>query len=269
MKTRAALGEELPRVKKAFPFRLGATSYILPADLLTNIRFLGPFLDEVELVLFESRLAENLPSRADVREMRRLADRWELTYNVHLPTDVYLGDANRMVQKRAHATILKFYERVLPLEPVGFVLHLDRRPSGDSVLQDRRAWLDRMEDSLSSLLREGLDRSLVSVENLDYPLEWIQPLIRRLGMRLCLDIGHLLVHGRDLHRHFCSFMTETTMIHLHGVQEGNDHRSVAAIDSAAWDIIRPAISAFNGSLSVEVFSLSDLQTSLERLEGMR
>ena len=48
-------------MKGIFPFRLGTTSYLLPDDLLTNAEFLGPLVDDAELVLFESEGVLNLP----------------------------------------------------------------------------------------------------------------------------------------------------------------------------------------------------------------
>ena len=81
-----------PVLKGAFPFRLAATSYIIPADILPNVRFLGPFVDEVELVLFESAYESNLPSEETIRELKSLASGMNLTYNVHLPTDAFVGD---------------------------------------------------------------------------------------------------------------------------------------------------------------------------------
>jgi len=57
-------------IKRMFPFRLGATSCIVPAAIIPNIRFLGPYVDEVELVLFESKGENSLPSPAEIEEMQ-------------------------------------------------------------------------------------------------------------------------------------------------------------------------------------------------------
>jgi len=34
-------------LKNRFPFRLGTTSYIIPADLITNVRFLASYVDDI------------------------------------------------------------------------------------------------------------------------------------------------------------------------------------------------------------------------------
>ena len=59
-----------PALKRGFPFRLATTSYIFPAEILPNIRCLGRYFDEVELVLFESGQEDNLPTPGEIRNGR-------------------------------------------------------------------------------------------------------------------------------------------------------------------------------------------------------
>ena len=42
--------------KKMFPFKLATTSYIYPDHIIPNVTTFAPFLDEMELVLFERRV---------------------------------------------------------------------------------------------------------------------------------------------------------------------------------------------------------------------
>ena len=53
-------------------YRLGSTSYVWPADILPNVRRLGPWVDDVELVLFEVEDASNLPDAEMVAELNAL-----------------------------------------------------------------------------------------------------------------------------------------------------------------------------------------------------
>ncbi len=55
----------LKSLKNRFPFRLGTTSYIIPADLMTNVRLLSPLVDDIELVLFEADDESNLPDETN------------------------------------------------------------------------------------------------------------------------------------------------------------------------------------------------------------
>ena len=50
------------------PFRLGTTSYIIPDDILPNVRYLADKIDDIELVLFDVEDYCNLPSPALVAE---------------------------------------------------------------------------------------------------------------------------------------------------------------------------------------------------------
>ena len=62
-------------LKKRFPFLLGTTSYIIPADLLSNVNFLGDKVADVELILFESDEITNLPDASTVKMLKETADR--------------------------------------------------------------------------------------------------------------------------------------------------------------------------------------------------
>ena len=70
-----------------WPFRLSTTSCIIPESILANLLFLGPYLDEVELVFFETRTETNFPSHQDIRSMRQVAEDLDITFNLHLPGD--------------------------------------------------------------------------------------------------------------------------------------------------------------------------------------
>jgi tetraacyldisaccharide-1-P 4'-kinase len=73
-------------------FRVGTTSYILPDDILPNVEYLAPRVDDVELVLFETdEHGGNLPDGALRDRLSALAAAHALTYTVHLPLDLRLG----------------------------------------------------------------------------------------------------------------------------------------------------------------------------------
>jgi sugar phosphate isomerase/epimerase len=258
----------LPILKRAFPFRLAATSYTLPAPILPNVRFLGHHLDEVELVLFEDGDESNLPSEFDVLQMARLTAELDVTYNVHLPAEIFLGDPDPSVRKRECATAVRFYRRTVALEPKIYVLHLDRRGIDRKGVRDRASLLRWLRGSLETLVGEGLDLSRLALENLDYPLEWIRPMVEEMGMSFCLDLGHMLLYGFDLKKCLRDFLERTSMIHLHGVINGEDHRGLEGISIEDWEVIESTLHDFNGGVSLEVFTLEDLRSSMERMKGM-
>ena len=261
-------GTSLPVMKRKFSFRLATTSYIIPAPILPNLHFLGPHLDEIEIVLFESGDESNLPSSAEIREMGRVASDLDITYNIHLPGDLFFGDPDPTLREKFGETALRFYERTLPLDPTRYILHLDSRRADGTAEEDQNAWMDRVGESVESLARRGLDLHRVAVENLEYPLERVLPLVERSGMTFCLDIGHLLYYGYDLEFHLNAFLEKSSMVHLHGVTCGKDHRGIEWIPQEEWEAISRALENYSGGVSLEVFSLADLTSSLQRMLGI-
>ncbi len=109
----------------SYPFRLGTTSYIIPADILPNVRYLAGKVQDVELVLFEVDDGPgNLPSKEQIAELISIAADNDLTYTIHLPLDLRLADDGSL----RHAS-LETARRVIDctntLDPWAYVLHLD------------------------------------------------------------------------------------------------------------------------------------------------
>jgi sugar phosphate isomerase/epimerase len=175
-------------------------------------------------------------------------------------------DARR---EKACETALRFYQRTLPLQPTCYILHLEWNENQVSKKQHRGDWLRRLNQSLEFMVASGLDPRLIAVENLAYPLEWVRDLVEAMGMSFCLDMGHLLRYGYELREYFDTFLGRTSMVHLHGVRDGVDHRGLEFISKDDWALIVQAIETYGGGLSVEVFSLDDLRASLVRLEELR
>jgi len=255
----------LPHVKDGFPFRLSTTSCVIPDSIFANLLFLGPHLDEVELVFFETRTESNFPSLQDIRDMRQVAEDLDITYNVHLPGDLFFGDPDPCLRARFRETTLRFYERTLPLEPTLYILHLDSRRADGIAEPDTSAWADRVEDSLCALVKAGLDPGLVAVENLEYPLDKLMPFVESVGLKTCLDIGHVILYGHDLQTQLERHLSRSAMIHLHGVREGVDHLGVQWILPGDWEMICGFLADYAGGLSIEIFSMDDLAASLDRL----
>lgn len=254
---------ELPNLKGKLPFRIGTTSYIIPADVATNVRFLGPYVDEIELVLYEGFL----PSREEVLLWLSLKEEYDLQMNVHLPMAIPLGDSDAKKRKRGCDTVLKFTERLNPLEPTTYVLHLEQTGEKRSWGAIRNEWVNSLRDSLTVLTERGMNPAQCAVENLDYPLSWIEDLIYNFNLMVCLDTGHLLLQGANLNYHFEKYSDKITMIHLHGLNGGFDHSSIKSVPEYTWKNICSFLENYHYGVSLEVFSLDDLRTSLERLKG--
>jgi sugar phosphate isomerase/epimerase len=253
--------------KSLFPFRLGTTSYIYPAPILPNVMRLGPFFDEIELVLYESSEKEHLPEEQLIDRLKALSIEMDVGFNVHLPLDVYLGDARRTVRSEGVRIVKRFIERTIPLTPSTYTLHFSLEGEKGRETTDRDLWKRCVIKSIEEILTTGIAPSRLSIETLGYPYEWIEDMVKALGLSICLDLGHLLIRGVDLRGYLERYLAKTSIIHLHGVENGRDHLGIDRLSGETLGLILSYLRHYQESLSIEVFSFDDLKNSLETLEG--
>jgi sugar phosphate isomerase/epimerase len=249
-----------------FPFRLGTTSYIFPDQIIPNVEQLSRFLDEVELVIFESHGQDNYPTEEELAGLIDFSRSRGVGYNIHLPIDVYLGDRNEEIRCNGVSIVKKVMERTLCLNPSLYTLHLDRRKETVREETDLDGWRRRIAGSLEEILKVGIEPSRVSVETLGYPFEWVEDIVDEFGCSICLDLGHILLCGQNLRHYWQKYRARTSIIHLHGFRAGVDHISMENLGREHLDSILSCLRVFEGILSIEVFSLKDLRGSLEILE---
>jgi sugar phosphate isomerase/epimerase len=254
-----------PALKKAFAFRLATTSYIFPAGYAENVQRLGALVDEIELIFFESRPPQSLPSVALIDQLGSLSVELGITYNIHLPIDIDPADLLPERRLRARQELKRFIQRTLPLAPTSFTLHLpcNCKTTDASMIQ---RWQSFNSDALASLLEDGIDPGLICVENLDYPFEWVAGIVEGFDLRICFDLGHMLVQGVPLDPFFDRYRDRIDIIHLHGVADGRDHLALDRMDPLDWKTIEAILRSFRKTVSVEVFSRPDLERSLAFLE---
>jgi sugar phosphate isomerase/epimerase len=258
--------------KRRFPFRLGTTSYIVPDDILPNVKFLAPLVDDVQLVLFESEEISNLPDEGTIRSLVEYAGKADLSYTVHLPLDARLGAADEAERAASVGKCRRVIDVSRPLEPVAWNLHLDGRLRGDRPAADVADWLAALSRSLDELLAGGVDPARVCVETLDYPLEVVESLIAEKGLSVCIDVGHLLVNGRDVADCFSRFGERCRTVHLHGVREGRDHTDIEAVPPGVLQMVLrelSAPSAFERVMTLEVFSREAFERSMRVLAELK
>jgi sugar phosphate isomerase/epimerase len=267
-------------------FRLGTTSYILPDDILPNVRFLADKVQDIELVLFEvDNGPNNLPSPEVVGELAALAETHDLTFTVHLPLDLRLGAGG----DEGHVSLVKA-KRVIDctraLNPWAYVLHLDGKellsplPAGDREASPEakrsgegpgvreKSWQAYSIRALELAATWASGPERLAVENLErYPLDFILPVIERVPVSRCVDIGHLWLDGHDPLPYLRAALPRTRVIHLHGIAE-RDHKSLAHMPP---EKLNPVIGillreGYAGVLTLEVFGEDDFYSSLEALK---
>ena len=222
-------------------------------------------MDEIELLLFESKSTDSLPSEDEINTLRILAEELQITYNVHLPTDICLGDQNSTARNRAVEILKHIIDLVSPLSPSSYTLHL----SCDENFQDVKRikqWQKRTSQSISHLVDRVTETEAISIETLNYPFKWVEDIITQFNLMICIDLGHIILHGLDLDDTFGSYIDKTTVIHLHGVQSGRDHCALDRLSKETMYQVMKFLRHFYGIVSLEVFSYQDLNASLTFLE---
>jgi len=255
--------------KIQLPFRLGTTSYILPDDILPNVRFLAGRVQDIELVLFEvDDGPNNLPAPDVVAGLIALADAHDLTYTVHLPLDLRLGvdgDEHHISLIKARRVI----DCVRALNPWAYVLHLDGKEVKHGAAPDRLLrWQSQSARALEIVSGWVGGPERLAVENLEgYPLDFILPVLDRVPVSRCVDIGHLWLDGCDPLPYLHAALPRTRVIHLHGIA-GRDHQSLAHVPPHRLNPVMDCLlrEAYAGVLTLEVFGEKDFDSSLAALQ---
>lgn len=255
----------LKSYKNFYPFKLSTTSFIYPDDYIPNVRLLGPYFDEIELLLFESRDIEFLFPKSVIDELNRLAQELNIGYNVHLPTDISISARDTRLQQSAVESYKKTIERMMPLAPSTFFLHVPYEEA-DAERATVAKWRDRVRSNLGRLLGSTIDGPRISIETLDYPVGFIEDIVLELNLSICMDVGHLILYGYDVIDVFNRFASKISSIHLHGVENNQDHLAIGRLSQQYIPPVIDILKRFKGILSVEVFSYHHLDPSLRTLE---
>jgi len=214
--------------------------------------------------MFESA-PESLPSTLVIQELKALSGDLDVSYNVHLPTDIHPGDPNSRVGQQAIGAIRRVLDLTLPLSPTTFTLHL---PLPQETMTEGRlkVWQEGVYESMIQVLRGGIDSRRVSIETLAYPFAWVAPVVQELQLSICLDLGHLIVGGVDLEETYDAYHEATSIIHLHGVEGKQDHLPLSRMAPEMLSRVMGLLRDFSGVVSLEIFSFSALADSLKTFE---
>lgn len=257
----------LPRSwKKRYPFSTGTTSFILPAGYTENVDCLGPYVDEIELLMFESQPGSR-PTRRLAGDLAALAQKHTLTYNVHLPVDVDLTHPDLAMRRTACRIVQEFIAVLLPLAPTVFVVHLTP-PAGIREGRELAAWQRLAAGSIDEVLQTGLAGRRLAVENLLFPHAWLMPIVEQLDLSVCMDTGHLALQGDDPAAFLTAWKSRIAIGHLHGLGSGRDHAALTGLPNEYQTVLAAWLAGFSGTVSLEVFALEPLRESLACLDRM-
>jgi sugar phosphate isomerase/epimerase len=251
------------------PLRLGATSYVIPGDLMANARHLAGRVADMQLVLFDLPGGpSNLPTLAQIDELAAIGRRDGLGYTIHLPADLPAQPADAPL----HPVLSKARDLIystLPLEPHAYVFHLDgmavRSPA--TPCADLRRWQEDALRTLEFVYGWVGDAQRLALENVEgYPLDFYDALMTAPVVR-CVDIGHLWLDGYDALPYLHRWLERTQVIHLHGLRE-RDHCSLIHTPPEHLDPLVDLLLRCNfaGVVTLEVFE-DDFDTSLQAVRA--
>jgi sugar phosphate isomerase/epimerase len=253
----------MARAKGRYPWRIGATSFVIPGGIEENVKYLADRVDDIQLLFFESSCRSRLPQEIDVPMLRALARDHQLSYTVHLPTDLAPGHGRQSIRQQAADEIVRLMAELSPLHPRRFDLHLARQPELDVA-----SWLDNINDFLLALKKDiGRQCVMVAIENIDYPFRQVRSLVLRHGFDLCPDIGHALFYDDDPGQ-LLQDIHPATHIHYHGIRGGRDHQALGEEQRGCTARLGEVLHAraYRGVVTLEVYNSRDLQASLQHID---
>ena len=197
-------------------------------------------------------VARRVEARGAVETAHRLVG----TIGMHLPLDLPWAAG----VERVAGVVLALRAKTAHLSPRRFVLHPPAEP-------EQLAALARL------LAAGGLPPQDLLVENIngrDLALHW--PVIQALDLGVCLDLGHMLVHGQHGFLTLPGMAARTRMLHLNAPdpERPSRHASLELLDAAGRDLCRRLLALLGpgGVVLLELFNAAALAGSRRALDSL-
>ncbi|MEI6521373.1 MAG: cobamide remodeling phosphodiesterase CbiR [bacterium] len=244
-------------------YKIGTTSYIIDGDIPANVRYLGGIVDDVELVLFDDPVhGSNIPDQTVIKQLINYAVEYNLTYTVHLPMDV--GH-----DPRSHSLAKQVIAVTKPLNPVAFIMHFDGETlTNNPYTETKICWQNDARKWLKEIITFVGDPKLVCIENLEgWEPEIFDDIVTESGVSRCVDVGHLWLENRDPLPYLQKHLSNTRVIHLHGIGD-RDHQSLSYTDKSKISAVLALLNQENytGIVTLEIFGEEDFLSSMRVLD---
>jgi len=262
----------------SYPFRLSAPAMIFGHDIVENADILATMVDNVEIVLFHTPTQNNYLSRQDIIKLSEISRQTGVSYTVHLPTVLEIASPDSERRTESIRLVIELIKHTTELTPLHHILHvpyspptLVYEPGGYLKQIDYPAWQDwlkRATGSLSDITAAIEKTARLLVENINYSVCYLQPLVQQRFCDLCLDVGHLLLGREPVTPEIMRHRDVIREIHIHGVKGHTDHHSLSILPQkrlSKWLKLLMGME-FSGILNLEVFSPADLKSSLKLIK---
>ncbi len=245
--------------------RLGSPSWVYPADALANVEKLAGLVQDVEWLIFE--VTGGLPTPETGAALVRLAADYGHSYTVHLPLDLQLATDDSTTRRQSIEMARAVIGATRAVAPWAYVVHL----LGEGPSEIWGPWHERAAESLAALAEEAGALDLLAIENVPaYPAAHLLPLVERLPLSFCLDVGHLLRQGADPLPLLTAHLSRTRAVHLHGYDGQRDHRDLGAMDQGLLHHLLDALwqRRYGGVVTIECFAERPFFDSWDLVQGL-
>ena len=244
--------------------RMGGTSWVVAGGLADNAKALSQEVSDMEIVLFDTPQASNIPTSDEILRLKELCGELDISCTVHFPTDLCLSQGKKQ-QTACEDSCLEIAELFAPLEPFAWILHLDGDIRGEDIPSyNIERWRTLANSSLNSIAVKTGFAQKICVETLDYDFCYADDIVLQNGLSICTDVGHLVRYRRDVTAALQKYLPHTKVLHIHGVKaDGTDHVDMSYFDT---ELLREVLSLCDDGIervmSMEVFE-EDYHKSLE------
>ena len=248
--------------------RFGGTSWVIPGSFAENLRVLAEDVGDMELVLFDTPQASNIPSAAEVRELASFCRELDMTCTVHFAQDI-CASASLADRTKTEDSALRLIDLFTPLYPFAWIVHFCGERRGPSPSADMERWLELTQRSAARLASAVGDSDKICAETLDYNFDLIYGIIKSAGLSVCLDVGHLVKYGCDVKAKIREYIADARVLHLHGVRpDGTDHVDLSHFDAGLFAfLMNSADDGRERVCTLEVFE-NDYEKSLPVLKKL-
>ncbi len=255
----------IPRVLKKKPnrpFKLGAPSYVLPSDYISNVVYLQDKVDDIQLLLFDSTADDPLFKDETFFTLHYLMNGSGFTFSAHMSA-MPASENDFEIKKNEFSKII---EKLLTLNVTRYTIHYDLPViDNDSQYPIVKKKYDALCINFITCLKEKFPTIDLNLENVKTKLSALDDVVKACNITYCADIGHYLLQGFNL-QDISERLDSISVIHLHGLKEtGNgikDHEAFTG-NLEVFSILEK----FTGVVTIENYHTESLKKSISYIDS--
>ncbi|NHJ84866.1 MAG: sugar phosphate isomerase/epimerase [Asgard group archaeon] len=223
-----------------------------------------------------------LLSPNEINQLVEIKNEEEITFSVHLPLWAMEPAAfNEHIRDASITAFIDCIELTKPLDPICWVIH----PTGALTVEFMNMNLPDfakeliasqfctfVEESISKLLTKiDIPSKKIAIENIEFPIKKMAPIIEKFDLSICFDTGHLMAgySGKIGVIEFINkFSNRLVELHLHdGAYPRIDHKALGKHDLPVIELLSALNDrSFQGPLVFEL-SLDEAKESMQYIRN--